>query len=88
MENQFKKEDYVTENANFIPDWMPDNAKPVYTDKDIMEMLHIDRKTLKKYRDEGLIGYTHPHDKYFYSHQDLMDFMANENIRYDAFNIK
>lgn len=67
---------------------IPDNAKPVYTDRDIMEMLHIDRKTLKKYRDEGLIGYTHPHDKYFYSHQDLMDFMANENIRYDAFNIK
>jgi len=67
---------------------LSDSIKPIYTDKEIMEMLHIDRKTLKKYRDEGLLGYTHPHDKYFYSHQDLMDFMANKNIRYDAFNIK
>ena len=28
MENQFKKEEFVTESYNFIPDWMPVNAKP------------------------------------------------------------
>ena len=64
------------------------NSKPVYTDKDMMEMLHIDRKTLKKYRDEGLLSYTHPYDKYHYSHEDLQHFLANESIRYEAFNIK
>lgn len=64
------------------------NPKPVYTDRDMMEMLQIDRKTLKKYRDEGLLSYSHPYDKYFYSHDDLQHFLANENIRYEAFNIK
>ena len=64
------------------------NPKPVYTDRDMMEMLHIDRKTLKKYRDEGLLSYSHPFDKYFYKYDDLQHFLANENIRYEAFNTK
>lgn len=64
------------------------NSKPVYTDKEMMELLHIDRKTLKKYRDEGLLSYTHPYDKYYYSQEDLQHFLANKSIRYEAFNIK
>ena len=64
------------------------NDKVVYTEKEMMELLHIDRKTLKKYRDEGLISYTHPFDKYYYSRDDLQSFLMNKKIRYDAFNIK
>ena len=64
------------------------NSKEVYTDKEMMELLHIDRKTLKKYRDEGLLSYTHPFDKYYYSKDDLQRFLLNKNIRYEAFNIK
>jgi predicted site-specific integrase-resolvase len=67
---------------------VPDKTKPVYTEKDMIEMLQIDRKTLKKYRDEGLLGCAHPFDKRFYSPKDLEDFLMNKNIRYEAFNIK
>jgi len=63
------------------------NSKAVYTDKEIMELLHIDRKTLKKYRDEGLLSYSHPFDKYYYSNDDLQKFLLNPKIRYEAFNI-
>lgn len=65
---------------------LPVNTKPVYTDREIMEMLHIDRKTLKKYRNEGLLSYTHPFDKYYYSNDDLQKFLLNPKIRYEAFN--
>lgn len=62
------------------------NYKPVYTNKEMMDLLDIDQKTLKKYRDEGWLGYTHPYDKYYYSHDDLLNFLMNKDIRYEAFN--
>lgn len=64
------------------------NEKPVYTNKEMMQLLDVDAKTLKKYRDEGLLGYSHPHDKYFYTHRDLEDFLMNKKIRCEAFNAK
>lgn len=64
------------------------NDKEVYTDKDMMELLQIDRKTLKKYRDEGLLSFSHPFDKYYYSKDDVQNFLLNKSIRYEAFNIK
>lgn len=65
-----------------------DNIKPVYTNKEMLQLLGVDPKTLKKYRDEGLISYSQPFGKYIYSYQDLMNFLMNKNIRYEAFNIK
>ena len=64
------------------------NEKPVYTNKDMMQLLGVSAKTLKKYRDEGLLGFSHPHDKYFYTHRDLENFLMNKNIRYEPFNTK
>ena len=65
-----------------------DNKKVVYTNKEMRQILDVDAKTLKKYRDEGLLGFSHPHDKYFYSHRDLENFLMNKNIRYEPFNTK
>ena len=64
------------------------NEKPVYTNKDMMQLLGVSAKTLKRYRDDGLLGFSHPYDKYFYSHQDLENFLMNKNIRYEPFNTK
>jgi hypothetical protein len=66
----------------------PDNIKPVYTNKEMLQLLGVDPKTLKKYRDEGLLGFSHPFGKFLYSYQDLMNFLMNKNIRCEAFNIK
>lgn len=63
-------------------------TKEIYTNRDVMEMLQIDTKTLKKYRDDGLLGFSHPYDKYFYTRDDLQKFMMNKAIRNEPFNIK
>ena len=54
----------------------------------MLKLLDVDPKTLKKYINEGLLSSSHPFDKRFFLHQDLMDFLLNENIREEAFNIK
>lgn len=64
------------------------NVKPVYTNKEMMQLLDVDAKTLKKYRDEGLLGFSHPYDKYYYTHQDLEKFLMNKDIRYEPFRAK
>lgn len=66
----------------------PDNIKPVYTNKEMLQLLGVDQKTLKKYRDDGYLSFTQIKDKYFYTNQDLMNFLMNKSIRYEAFNIK
>ena len=64
------------------------NVKPVYTNKEMIKLLDVDAKTLKKYRDEGLLGFSHPYDKYYYTHQDLVKFLMNKSIRYEPFRAK
>ena len=64
-----------------------DNKKVVYTNKDMMQMLGVDPRTLKKYRDEGLLGYSHPYDKYYYTQQDLDRFLMNKKVRFEPFDI-
>ncbi len=65
-----------------------DNKKAVYTNKDMMQILGVDQKTLKKYRDEGLLGFSRPFDKYFYTHRDLENFLMNKSIRYEPYLTK
>lgn len=61
--------------------------KPVYTRDDILEMLKVDSKTLKKYMDEGLLGYSEPvpGGRVFFSSRDLEQFLAYTHK--DAFAI-
>lgn len=60
--------------------------KPVYTNKTIMELLDINTTTLKKYRDQGLLGYSRVDDKFFYSAEDVYEFL--KNTHYDPFGQK
>ena len=59
--------------------------KPFYTNQEIMEMLDVDPKTLRNYRNEGLLGFTQQGSKYYYSAEDIQAFMKNGYHR--AFNI-
>ena len=61
------------------------SIKPVYTNKEMMKLLGVDPKTMKKYRDDGWIGFTHQDDKYFYTYQDLEGFLMNKKLRNEAF---
>lgn len=53
-----------------------ERKQSLYTTKEICELLDINRQTLTKYRTDGLIGYSRQGDKFWYSQQDLDDFIA------------
>lgn len=59
--------------------------KPFYTNQEIMEMLDVDPKTLRNYRNEGLLGFTQQGSKYYYSAEDIQAFMKNGY--HEAYNI-
>ena len=43
--------------------------------KEMHELLDVHPKTLKKYRDNGWIGFTQYDDKFYYSSADLQHFL-------------
>ena len=52
----------------------------IYDNKKIRELLGINDKLLKKYRDNGLLGYSRVGDKYWYSEQDIEKFLSKTHI--------
>ena len=49
----------------------------IYTNSEIKELLGIQDKLLKKYRDEGLLAYSQVGDKYWYTQSDIDQFLAS-----------
>ncbi len=58
--------------------------REIYTSKEVMEVLGVGEKLLKRYRDNGYLSYSHFGDKYWYRQQDIDKFLASN--RYEAFN--
>ena len=52
------------------------NNQPLYTNKMLLELLQINQSTLKRYRDEGYIGFSKVGDKYFYTSDDVTKFLS------------
>ncbi len=78
-------DDAINHIVNDIVNKINSKCKPVYTRREVMQMLAIDSKTLKRYQDEGLIGYSQPiaGGKVFFTAKDIDEFMANSHN--DAF---
>ena len=57
------------------------NNKPIYTRDEVLKLLDVDAKTLKRYQDEGLIAYSQPiaGGKVFFTAKDIDEFMANSH---------
>ena len=53
--------------------------KTVYTNGDLLNLLQINISTLRKYRDEGIIGYSKVGNKYFYSSEDVNKFLRQSH---------
>ncbi len=47
----------------------------LFTNKTLCEFLDVSDKTLKKYRDEGQIGYSQVNDKFWYTQEDIDTFL-------------
>ena len=51
----------------------------IYSNKQVQELLHINDKLIRKYREQGLIGYTKVGDKYWYTRKDVESFLRNSH---------
>lgn len=62
-----------------------DNADKlrVYDNKALMSLLNIKDKYLKKLRDNGYLGYSREGDKYWYTQEDVDNFL--KRFHYNAF---
>ncbi len=50
-------------------------SKPL-DNKEVKEILNIQDRLLKKYRDDGLLGYSQVGDKYWYTQSDIDNFLT------------
>ena len=57
----------------------------IYTNKTIKELLGIEDKLLRKYRDNGLLSYTQVGDKYWYTQADVDKFLSSNY--YEAYRV-
>lgn len=51
------------------------NPTSIYNNKEIRLLLGVDERLIKKYRDYGYLGYHRLDDKYWYTGEDVIDFM-------------
>jgi hypothetical protein len=57
------------------------NPKEVIFDsQELMQLLHISKSTLQKYRDDGCIGFSQVNGKFFYRQSDIND-MIEKNYK-------
>ena len=59
-------------------------APKYYNNKEVQQLLSVDDKLIRKYRDEGLLGYTKAKGKY--SQKDIVDFL--EKNKHKSFDVK
>ena len=57
-----------------------------YSNKGLQQFLGVGDKLVRKYRDEGLLGYTKVKGKYLYSQKDIVDFL--EKNKHKSFDVK
>lgn len=48
----------------------------IYTNKTIKEVLGVQDKLLKKYRDDGLLSFHQVGDKFWYTYDDVQQFLS------------
>ena len=66
----------LTDEERFA-DLMEKVSKPLYTQKEVLGLLGVSPNTLKKYRENGYIGYSRIDDKYYYSKADIDEFLKH-----------
>lgn len=52
-------------------------AKSILTNDEMRELLHVNNKLLKKYRDNESLGYSYSGGKYWYTQDDVRTFLKN-----------
>jgi phage pi2 protein 07 len=58
-------------------------TRQLYSNKELMDLLQVKDRYLKKLRDNGYIGYSREGDKYWYTQDDVNKFLRK--FHYEAF---
>ena len=53
--------------------------KRIFSNADMLELLQIKTSTLRRYRDEGYLGFSKVGDKYFYTAEDVSRFLERSH---------
>ena len=82
MDKEFKEEIKALRiELEKVNEWLSTGRveKHIFSNADILEMLQIKTSTLRKYRDEGYLGYSKVGDKYFYTVEDVNRFLEKSH---------
>lgn len=52
----------------------------IYNNREIRQILDVDERLVKKYRDNGYLSYIRQGDKYWYQGSDILDFLNKSRI--------
>ncbi len=52
-------------------------SKNIYTNQDIREILKVNDKLIRKYRENGLLDYSNTGNKYWYTTENIKKFIKN-----------
>lgn len=63
-------------------------SKPVYTNEELRALLGVSDKTIKKWRNNGFLGYSLVGDIYLYSKEDVERFLNDIHHSPQVFNIR
>jgi hypothetical protein len=63
---------------------LPDK-QPLYTNQTMKDLLKINTSTLKKYRDEGFLGFSKIGDIFYYTSDDITKFLSKTHNEPFAF---
>ena len=73
----------ILKNLTVSPIVVQDSMK-LYNNKELMELLGVKDRYLKKLRDNGYLGYSREGDKYWYTQKDVDCFLRS--FHYEPFN--
>ena len=60
--------------------------KGIYTNSEIRELLGVQDKLIRKYRDEGKLGFQKEGDKFWYTQEDIDQFLSHNHYEAYAYN--
>ncbi|MEG0693556.1 MAG: helix-turn-helix domain-containing protein [Oscillospiraceae bacterium] len=78
MEILSKQMKELTEKTNI-------NKKTVYTNNEIRELLGVQDKLIRKYRDEGKLSFHKEGDKFWYTQDDIDQFLSHNHCEAYAY---
>lgn len=69
----------LSEKSNFT-------ENEIYTNSEIRELLGVQDKLIRKYRDEGKLGFHKEGDKFWYTKKDILQFLSHNHCEAYAYN--